>query len=125
MSSDTRVGGPADANNAIFAQNGQVDWVEFGKSIWSASSVTLQRFASAGVQPIAFGAGLALGSAFTLDRVGKERMHSAIENLGGFWSFEKFLFFWIWRPELRARHGRCSIWCQLHCSVLRSRRGTQ
>ncbi|KAL8749752.1 MAG: hypothetical protein Q9184_006682, partial [Pyrenodesmia sp. 2 TL-2023] len=93
MSSDTRVGGPAEANNAIFAQNGQVDWVEFGKSIWSTSSVTLQRFASAGVQPITFGAGLALASAFTLDRVGKERMHNAIENLGGFWSFENLLFF--------------------------------
>ncbi|KAL8859971.1 MAG: hypothetical protein Q9178_003520 [Gyalolechia marmorata] len=62
-------------------------------SIWSTSSVTLQRFASAGVQPITFGAGLAIASAFTLDRVGKERMHSAMENLQGFWSFEKLLFF--------------------------------
>ncbi|KAL8925584.1 MAG: hypothetical protein Q9208_003476, partial [Pyrenodesmia sp. 3 TL-2023] len=93
MFSDTWVGGPVEAENAIFEQNGQVDWVEFGKSIWSASSVTLQRFASAGVQPITLGAGLALASGFTLDRVGKERMHSAIENLRGFWSFENLLYF--------------------------------
>ncbi|KAI4264467.1 MAG: hypothetical protein L6R42_000426 [Xanthoria sp. 1 TBL-2021] len=93
MSSDTRVGGPAERGSTVFAQNGQVDWVAFGESIWSASSVTLQRFASAGVQPITFGAGLAIASAFTLDRVGKERMHSAMENLRGFWSFEKLLYF--------------------------------
>ncbi|KAL8767278.1 MAG: hypothetical protein Q9209_006170 [Squamulea sp. 1 TL-2023] len=30
---------------------------------------------------------------FTLNRVGKERMHDAIENLRGFWSFEKLLYF--------------------------------
>ncbi|CAL8584541.1 hypothetical protein XPA_010131 [Xanthoria parietina] len=76
MSSDTRVGGPAD-----------------GRHIWSTSSVALQRFASAGVQPITFGAGLAVASTFTLDRVGKERMHSAIENLQGFWSFQRVLYF--------------------------------
>ncbi len=93
MSSDTRVGGPAEAESTVFAQNGQVDWVAFGQSIWSTSSVALQRFASAGVQPITFGAGLAVASTFTLDRVGKERMHSAIENLQGFWSFERFLYF--------------------------------
>ncbi|KAL8785773.1 MAG: hypothetical protein Q9213_003151 [Squamulea squamosa] len=93
MSSDTRVGGPAEGNGTVFAQNGQVDWVAFGQSIWSTSSVTLQRFASAGVQPITFGAGLAIANTFTLDRVGKERMHNAIENLRGFWSFEKLLYF--------------------------------
>ncbi|KAL8894078.1 MAG: hypothetical protein Q9192_004640 [Flavoplaca navasiana] len=93
MPSDTRIGGPAEGDSAVFAQNGQVDWVAFGQSIWSTSSVTLQRFASAGVQPITFGAGLAIASAFTLDRVGKERMHSAMENLQGFWSFEKLLYF--------------------------------
>ena len=93
MSSDTRVGGPADADSTVFAQNGQVDWVAFGQSIWSTSSVALQRFASAGVQPITFGAGLAVASTFTLDRVGKERMHSAIENLQGFWSFQRVLYF--------------------------------
>ena len=93
MSSDTRAGGPAEADSTVFPQNGQVDWVAFGQSIWSTSSVALHRFASAGVQPITFGAGLAIASAFTLDRVGKERMHSAIENLQGFWSFERFLYF--------------------------------
>ncbi|KAL8915721.1 MAG: hypothetical protein Q9172_006732 [Xanthocarpia lactea] len=93
MSSHNRLGGPTEGDSTVFAQNGQVDWVAFGQSIWSTSSVTLQRFASAGVQPITFGAGLAIASAFTLDRVGKERMHRAMENLQGFWSFEKLLYF--------------------------------
>ncbi|KAL8724483.1 MAG: hypothetical protein Q9166_007927 [cf. Caloplaca sp. 2 TL-2023] len=93
MSSDTRVGGPAERSSTVFAQNGQVDWVAFGQSIWSTSSITLQRFATAGVQPITFGAGLAIANTFTLDRVGKERMHVVMENLQGFWSFEKLLYF--------------------------------
>lgn len=76
-----------------FTQNGQVDWVAFGRSVWSICSAVLQRFASAGVQPITFGAGLALASGFDLDRVGKERMHSALEKLQGIWSFEKLLLF--------------------------------
>ncbi|KAL9627398.1 MAG: hypothetical protein Q9204_006594, partial [Flavoplaca sp. TL-2023a] len=93
MSSDTRIGGLAEGDGTVFAQNGQVDWVAFGQSIWSTTSATLQRFASSGVQPITFGAGLKIASTFTLDRVGKERMHMALENLQGFWSFEKLLHF--------------------------------
>ena len=83
----------ADRNSDDFIQNGQVDWVAFGKSIWSTSSVVLQRFASAGVQPITFGAGLALASRFDLDRIGKQRMHSALDRIQGMWSFEKILWF--------------------------------
>ena len=83
----------AGGNSHSFTQNGQVDWVAFGKSIWSTSSAVLQRFASAGVQPITFGAGLALASAFDLDRVGKQRMDSALRNLQGVWSFEKLIWF--------------------------------
>ncbi|KAI4188545.1 MAG: hypothetical protein L6R41_002060 [Letrouitia leprolyta] len=120
MPSDTQVGGPADANSPVFPQNGQVDWVEFGKSIWSSSSVTLQRFAAADVQPITFGAGLALASAFTLDRVGKERMHSAIEKLGGFWSFEKLLFFGFGaRSFLHVMaDAQCGVNCIALCAAL-------
>ncbi|KAI4270727.1 MAG: hypothetical protein LQ337_006507 [Flavoplaca oasis] len=93
MPSDTRVGAPAEGDGTVFAQNGQVDWVALAQSTWSTTSATLQRFSSAGVQPITFGGGLVIASAFNLDRVGKERMHSAMVNLQGFWSFEKILYF--------------------------------
>ena len=76
-----------------FMQNGQVDWVAFANSLWSTSSVVLQRFSSAGVQPITFGAGLALASQIRLGRLGNRRMHSAIEDIQGFWSMEKLLYF--------------------------------
>ena len=76
-----------------FMQTGQVDWVAFAKSLWSTSSVVLQCFASAGVQPITFGAGLALASQIRLGRLGHQGMHSAIEDVRGFWSMEKLLYF--------------------------------
>ncbi len=88
-----QIGSPTALKSPSFVQNGQVDWVAFGNSIWSTSSIVLQRFASAGVQPITFGAGLALASLFDLDRVGKQRMHSALERNQGMWSFEKVLWF--------------------------------
>ena len=94
MPPDTvQIGGPVAQNNHSFVQNGQVDWVAFGNSIWSTSSIVLQRFASAGVQPVTFGAGLALASVFDLDRIGKQRMHSALERNQGMWGFEKALWF--------------------------------
>ena len=90
---DIQIGGPVAQNHQSFVQNGQVDWVAFANSIWSTSSAVLQRFASAGVQPVTFGAGLALASVFDLDRIGKQRMHSALETNQGMWGFGKVLYF--------------------------------
>ena len=90
---ELQIGGPVAQNKQSFVQNGQVDWVAFANSIWSTSSAVLQRFASAGVQPITFGAGLALASVFDLDRIGKQRMHSALETNQGMWGFGKVLYF--------------------------------
>lgn len=88
-----QIGGPLAQNSPNFVQNGQVDWVAFANSIWSTSSALLQRFASAGVQPITFGAGLALASVFDLDRIGKQRMDSALEKNQGIFGFGKVLWF--------------------------------
>lgn len=88
-----QIGGPLAQHDHNFVQNGQVDWVAFGNSIWSSSSIVLQRFASAGVQLITFGAGLALASVFDLDRIGKQRMHDALERNQGVWSFKNVLWF--------------------------------
>ncbi|MCJ1450488.1 hypothetical protein MMC28_000819 [Mycoblastus sanguinarius] len=94
MSSDiVQIGSSSGRSTPSFIQNGQVDWVAFGNSLWSTSSAVLQRFASAGVQPITFGAGLALASQIRLDHVGKQRMDSAIEDGRGVWSIENPLYF--------------------------------
>ena len=88
-----QIGGPVGQDGPKFVQSGQVDWVEFVNTLWSSSSAILQRCASADVQPITLGAGFALGSVFDLDRIGKQRMHSALQTNQGVWSFEKVLYF--------------------------------
>ncbi|MCJ1230257.1 hypothetical protein MMC12_006929 [Toensbergia leucococca] len=93
MSSNELQIGAWQNNSPGFVQNGQVDWVAFGNTLWSTSSAVLQRFASAGVQPVTYGAGLALASQFQLDRVGKQRMHDALTNLQGASGFGKVLWF--------------------------------
>ena len=94
MSSNlVEIGAASGKHAPAFMQNGQVDWVAFPKSIWSTSSAVLQRFAAAGVQPITFGAGIALAAQFRLDRVGKQRMHDAIESLSGTRSYKNLLYF--------------------------------
>lgn len=94
MSSNAlQIGSAGQNNTPSFVQNGQVDWVAFGNSLWSTSSAVLQRFASAGVQPVTYGAGIALASQFQLDRVGKQRMDNALNNLRGVSGFEKVLWF--------------------------------
>lgn len=92
MSSNTlQIGQSSSGNTASFIQNGQVDWVAFRNTLWSTSAAVLQRFASAGVQPATYGAGLALASQLQLDRVGDQRMHNALDNLSGISGFDKLL----------------------------------
>ena len=94
MSSDMlRVGQSSSDNAPSFIQNGQVDWIAFGNTVWSTSAAVLQRFASAGVQPATYGAGLALASQLQLDRVGNQRMHNALDNLRGISGFGDLLWF--------------------------------
>ena len=94
MSSGTlEIGSSWQNGTPGFVQQGQVDWVAFGNTLWSTSSAVLQRFASAEVQPITFGAGLALASQFKLDRLGNQRMHDALNNLQGAPGFGKLLWF--------------------------------
>ena len=89
----TPAGFPSGGDSSGFVQNGQVDWAKFGEHVWRVSSVTLQRFASAGVQPITFGAGLALGNLFELDHIGNERMHNALTNLRSVPGLNQVLWF--------------------------------
>lgn len=88
-----QIGQSSSDNAPSFIQNGQVDWVAFGNTLWSTSTAVLQRFASAGVQPATYGAGLALASQLQLDRVGNQRMHNALDNLHATSGFGKLLWF--------------------------------
>ncbi|KAI9885719.1 MAG: hypothetical protein M1823_002484 [Watsoniomyces obsoletus] len=96
MASNTQslvVGPGGGSGNTAFMQQGQVDWVAFGNTIYSASLATMQRLASAGVQPITHGAGLALSGQFQLSSQGSRRMEEALLNLKCFAGFEKILYF--------------------------------
>ncbi|KAI4221794.1 MAG: hypothetical protein L6R40_008611 [Gallowayella cf. fulva] len=86
--------GPAWENGTpSFMQQGQVDWVAFGNTVWSASAAVLQRFASSGVQPVTYGAGLALASQFRLSDIGRQRMDQTMKSLPGVPGISKILWF--------------------------------
>ena len=74
-------------------QQGQVDWVAFGNTIWTASSAVLQRFAAAGIQPVTYGAGLVLSNQMHLDRIGQSRMENAVSSLKSSSGWGKLLWF--------------------------------
>ncbi|KAL8749451.1 MAG: hypothetical protein Q9184_006808 [Pyrenodesmia sp. 2 TL-2023] len=86
--------GPVWENgNPRFMQQGQVDWVAFGNTVWSASAAVMQRFASASIQPMTFGAGLALASQFRMSEGGRERMNQAMQSLRGLPGLGSILWF--------------------------------
>ena len=87
-----QIGGSVSTDTPSFVQQGQIDWVAFGNTAWTATSVVLQRFASAGVQPVTYGAGIALASQFHLDHLGQQRMDQALERLRGIPLFHKLLW---------------------------------
>lgn len=114
------IGSSSQNGTPSFVQQGQVDWVAFGNTLWSTSSAILQRFASAEVQPITFGAGIALASQFKLDRLGNQRMHDVLDNLEGAPGFGKFLWFeFDVRSFLRVMgDSQLGVQCIALCSCL-------
>ena len=89
---DSLVPANPSGTQPTFVQQGQVDWVAFGRTSWNASTAVLQRFATAGVQPATYGAGLALSSQFNLDPRGQRRMEEALARLRGVPAFESLLW---------------------------------
>jgi hypothetical protein len=85
--------GSHNGETPSFVNQGQVDWVVFGRTIWHATSAILQRFATAGVQPITLGASLALANEFRCSQVGRQRMDEALKVLHCNYGFERLLFF--------------------------------
>jgi len=74
-------------------QQGQVDWVAFGNTVWSAAAATLQRFASSGIHAVTYGAGLALASQFRISDLGRRRMDQVMQSLRGVPGLDKVLWF--------------------------------
>ena len=88
-----QIGPPWQNGVPSFAQQGQVDWVAFGNTIWTLSAAMLQRFAGSGIQPVTYGAGLALASRFRMSKDGRERMDQAMRSLRGIPGLDKILWF--------------------------------
>jgi len=78
---------------AGFSQQGQVDWVAMGNSVFSMSYSILQRFADAGIQPLTHHAGLAISTQFRLSEKGNQRVRDALDNLRVSYGFESVLWF--------------------------------
>jgi len=73
---------------AGFSQQGQVDWVAMGNSVFSMSYNILQRFADAGIQPLTHHARLAISAQFRLGEKGNQRVRDALDNLRISYGFE-------------------------------------
>ena len=86
------IGSGSENGSLGFVQQGQVDWVAFSKLAWQASSEILQRFSSANVQPITFGAGIILAEQFRLGPQGQSRMEEAISRIQGVRVFQDLLW---------------------------------
>ena len=113
--------GPAWQNGVPdFAQQGQVDWVAFGNTIWSVSAAMLQRFAGSGIQPVTYGAGLALASRFRMSNGGRRRMDQTMQSLRGVPGLDKILWFGFGHQSFVKMMGdnQLGLNCVALCSCL-------
>lgn len=113
--------GPAWQNGLpSFAQQGQVDWVAFGNTIWSLSAAMLQRFAGSGIQPVTYGAGLALASCFRMSQGGRQRMDQTMRSLRGVPGLDKILWFGFGHQSFVKMMGdnQLGLNCVALCSCL-------
>ncbi|CAJ0553223.1 Ff.00g117350.m01.CDS01 [Fusarium sp. VM40] len=76
-----------------FVQQGQVDWVAFGKTIVPLSIDVLARLQGAGVQPITYAGALQLTASFSLPERGQQRLWDAINRLKCYNGASNLLYF--------------------------------
>ncbi|KIL89202.1 hypothetical protein FAVG1_07596 [Fusarium avenaceum] len=76
-----------------FVQQGQVDWVAFGKTIVPLSIDVLARLQGAGVQPITYAGALQLTGSFSLPERGQQRLWDAINRLKCYNGASNLLYF--------------------------------
>lgn len=111
---------------AGFSQQGQVDWVAMGNSVFAMSYSILQRFADTGIQPLTHHAGLAIATQFKLGEKGNERIRDALDNLRVSYGFESVLWFGFGhRSFLRLLTEReLGVNCAALCACLGETYGT-
>jgi len=85
--------GQQRGNDVGFTNQGQVDWVAFSSTLFSATMSVWQRLSGNDVHPITFGGALALGTRFRLGDVGQQQIDDAIAKLGAKSSYGKILQF--------------------------------
>jgi hypothetical protein len=76
-----------------FVQQGQVDWVAFGKTIVPLTIDVLARLQGAGVQPITYAGALQLTASFSLPERGQQRLWDVINRLKCYNSASNLLYF--------------------------------
>jgi hypothetical protein len=76
-----------------FVQQGQVDWVAFGKTIVPLTIDVLARLQGAGVQPITYAGALQLTTSFSLPERGQQRLWDVINRLKCYNSASNLLYF--------------------------------
>ncbi|KAF2014470.1 hypothetical protein BU24DRAFT_214826 [Aaosphaeria arxii CBS 175.79] len=79
--------------NEVFAQQGQIDWVNFAVSVPQYSIEFLARIQGAGAQPGTYAAVAQLATKFKLSKKGIERLEETISRLGVRSSFSDVLYF--------------------------------
>jgi len=83
-----QIGNGQERSQAVgFNQHGEVDWVAFGNTIFSATLNVCQRLAGNNVQPITYGCSLALGARFRLGQIGIRRIDEALGRLTSRWGY--------------------------------------
>ena len=114
------VGNGRCVRDPTFTQQGQVDWVSFGRTIYEASLAVMQRLSAADIQPVTHGGGLAIASRFHLSEVGKRRIHEALSSLRQHPAFESVIFFGFgYRSFVRLlSETQLGINCLASCSCL-------
>ena len=115
-----QIGPPWQNGVPSFAQQGQVDWVAFGNTVWSVSAAMLQRFAGSGIQPVTYGAGLALASRFRMSNGGRQRMDQTMQSLRGVPGLDKILWFGFGHQSFVKMMGdsQLGLNCVALCSCL-------
>ncbi|MCJ1388842.1 hypothetical protein MMC18_001692 [Xylographa bjoerkii] len=76
-------GGGSQGGASGLVTSGSIDWIAFRKTIFTASTADLQRFATSGVQPATCQAAITMCSQFQLSYSGEQRLQIAINGLSG------------------------------------------
>lgn len=115
------------AGNAVFAQQGTVDWTALSRSSFTFSVEAMSRFSKAGVEMITCAMGQAMCSRFNVPPEGQKQVTDAIFKLKAYSSYGQVLWFGfgvkhIVRSLCETKQGAT---CAALCACLRVSYGTE